>query len=1672
MPVAHADTPGLRELAGCRLDEELYVGSAVHVYRGVRLRDSHPVVVKAVRAEALNPAKRIELRYEYEIGEFLHTQGVVGVAHPLDLWERDGQCAIVFADTGGYALRHWQSRRALTPRAALQVARQIAAILGQIHQHGVIHKDVNPSNIIYNSSTHTTQLIDFGLSIRLAREVQNVDVAGRLEGTLAYMPPEQTGRTSQPVDYRSDYYSLGASLYEMLTGHVPFTEDDMMLLIHAVLTRQPPTLPATELVQNVAAVVDKLLRKAPDQRYQSSFGLCHDLDLCLADRSDFIIGAADRCERFEIPQKLYGRSQAVAQVLSEFQTAAAGAQRFLFLAGDAGGGKSALLQALQPALLTHGALMASGKFEQFRRNVPLSAVTQAMGQLVRQILRDKTTDPLLWRARIESAVDNVQVLLNVMPDLQLLLGPAQPLNPVPPEEQQQRLLVALRQLFEALPTLQPLVILLDDLQWSDDGTLRLLHALAKSQAQRLLIIGAYRSNEVGPEHPLHALTDVLRVSNRFSTLTLAPLQAHDIAELLTDATQATVSLQPLAELVCQKTAGNPFFVQAFIRHLWEQHLLRYDIVAGTWHWDLAAIAAAHVTDNVVALMQQAMAALPAATCTLLGAAACIGNRFALASLAQITEQRPADAARDLWPALEAGIIVAMGRDYRFAHDAAGATDATYQFAHDRVQQAAHENLAADEARRWHYRIARDLLRDRDVMQAETWVFDVIDHVNQARDSFTSVSERQELIRLNLTAGACAQGSGAFNDAYTFFTIAAAALGPAAWPNQMDWVTEAELGLADCEMLTQQVQRGQARLRALLERMEPLPMRARVVQRLYWSLASHDEVREAERLALRELRRYKLFIAERSNLLHLVRVLIKVDKRIKLQPLSGAGQLPHMRDENGLALTQLLACLASSSLSNDGTLFSICVLWLAYFTLDMGLSRSSAVGMTMYAMLTLIRKEDVHSAEQANAAVDAILTQFPNSNMVGTIHTMRTAMVAHFSKTLPEVAEQCFAGWHQTVQLGDVFYAGLVGCIGISLQSFFAPEQALNRAKHQAAYSLGRLTESGALGAVTAQFALALLGQTDDATSLQSPGYNEAEEHAHVAANKNPYALNTYSTSKLQLHYLFGSYAQACGYAKAVATPGYFRDYKLNVAFVLFAMPYLLSRIGVARAAGQQRVRDRLFSHVLRQLHRFARLSPKNYAGCISLVRAEMADLRGDESAANVAYESAVGQLVASGNLFFVSSAQEMAGRAYARRNLLVPAIAYLRDALTTYRTWGVPRKVAHVEQFLRSLTPALVLEETRHSVDTLRTGSTRRDLASTLEMPSLMRATQAISQEVVQAKLVETLMRNVMQSAGADRGLLLFVEGGQWSLAAYTDSTPTRLDAPAAPSDMAQFYATSLVEFVARSREAIVLQDARKDALLRDDPYMQAAQPFSLLCAPIINKSEFKGVIYLENHATAGAFTTGHLQMTALLAAQAAISLENAQVYAHLEDKVRERTLALEQAMEQVAALSRTDSLTQIPNRRHFTEVLHLEMQRVSRQPAPFTLVMIDIDFFKKVNDTYGHQGGDAILQAVAKRLSTTLREIDVVGRLGGEEFGVLLPNCDVDGAGRTCERLRAAVEALRVPVHGHGDVCVTISLGAACVPERVEADSEALYRQADAALYEAKHGGRNRAMLHLYGQV
>src|ERR1700724_133750 len=572
--------------------------------------------------------------------------------------------ALVLEDPGGTPADRLLGRP-LDVAHFLRIAIPLAGALRRVHERGLIHKDIKPANILVDAASGGVWLTGFGIASRLPRERQAPAPPEVIAGTLAYMAPEQTGRMNRSVDSRSDLYALGVTFYEMLTGQLPFTAADPMEWVHCHVARQP--VPLNEQGAGVpgplSAIVMKLLAKIAEERYQTAAGVEADLRRCLAEWEasgrigPFPLGAHDVSDRLLIPEKLYGREREIDALIASFDRVVAdGTLELMLVSGYSGIGKSSVANELHKALVPSRGLFASGKFDQYKRDIPYSTLGQAFQSLVRSLLTQSEWELARWRDALSEALGpNGQLIVNLVPELELVIGKQPPVADAPPQDAQNRFQMVFRSFLGVFARKDhPLALFLDDLQWLDAATLDLLeHRVTHPEVRHLLLVGAYRDNEVTPSHPLLRTLNAVRKAGAFvQEISLAPLAQKDLGRLIADTLScAPDRAAPLARLVHEKTGGNPFFAIQFISALAEEGLLRFDHDAARWHWELDRLGAEGYTDNVVGLMVGRLTRLPVQTQAALQQLACLGNVAKITILSVVLGKSKDEARSDLWDAV-------------------------------------------------------------------------------------------------------------------------------------------------------------------------------------------------------------------------------------------------------------------------------------------------------------------------------------------------------------------------------------------------------------------------------------------------------------------------------------------------------------------------------------------------------------------------------------------------------------------------------------------------------------------------------------------------------------------------------------------------------------------------------------------------------------------------------------------------------------------------------------------------------------------------------------------------------------------------------------------------------------------------------------------------------------
>lgn len=1480
----------LPSLPGYRLDAILHRGPRTVVYRGVRLQDDAPIVLKVPSED--RPAVRLLARFHNEAALLARVRGT-GVVRLLERTSLGPHVALVLADVGGASLRDRLRSGPLAIEPFLDLATRLTEAIGVIHEHGVVHRDINPANVVVDPGG-AVEVIDFGLATALQEDSGE---QGGPEGTLAYLSPEQSGRMNRPVDARTDFYALGATFYELLTGSPPFVSDDPLELIHAHLALRPP--PPRGVDEGLAAVLLKLLAKAPEDRYQSAAGLLADLSRCRQAWTDtlridpFPLGQADHATRLDVGTRLHAREAELATLSQAFARASAGAVAVALLEGSAGVGKTSLVRELFRPIAAARGFFAAGKCDELHRNEPHYPWNQALHELVRQLLTASEAAHARWKEAILAEVGaNAVLLIETVPQLERLLGPQPAVPELPPTEARNRHHRVFIQLLRALSASgRPLAIYLDDVQWADLGTLHLVESLSRDlPPPHLLLVLGFRPEEVTPQHPLHATLDRLR--DTADRVALSDLPQGPVTDMVADALSCKAEeAAPLAAVVQDKTRGNPFFVRQFLAVLERDGLLRFARGEGRWTWDLERIRQSDITDNVAHLLASRIEALSAPTREALMAAACVGTRFDLDEVAAAMGVPATTAAEALRPALAEGLVIAIGEGYRlFAAAPEQAAQAVFRFLHDRVRHAADGLLTAARRAACHLAIGRHL-RD----QGRKGDLEVARHLNHAHDLLETVAERDALAELNVRAGRQALRSAEPGSALTFLTSALALLGTEGWTHQPVLTLDAHLEAAMAASTQGDSEQVHALVDAALARVTDPVDRARAL-----------DVRVGEHLMRGDFGRALTVSLEALALLgehfpdNPSRALTAAELGRTLLALSGhppasLASLPPGHDRRHRVTMRLLSRGGTAAFLARPAVAPHLGLRTIQRSLRHGLTPESSRGFATLGAMHAMVLGNVTLGDRFGRIALEMAERFPAGLESIKTRWIALHMVRHWCAPMQPIVAETLETYRTAVQFGDFedgqfmawaycrmsYQAGTpLATVDVELARMTAAVEGLRRGPAPPQWGIQR------------QVVDSLMGRSDTPAVL--PGVKEQVERAVSRGDKLVAWTGAYEQAWLS--YVMDDVEAAFAWlpvledlVEGMAGLPEVPHYHTLAALVRIAMLDRQSR-------REQHPTRRAILGSLRRLARWGRHGAANYAHRHHLVEAEWARVLGDAPRAAGGYDAAVAAARTHGFPQEEALALTLAGRFHLAGERDRLARFYLADAVYAWEKYGAAAVARHLRERHSDLLSVPSAAASMTTGDgTLTTGEPHLDLMTVLK------ASQTISGEIVLERLLERLLLLALESAGAGRACLVLDHDGTLVVEADGDVERTPVVAVRArPLQEAEPVATSVIRYVSRTRTVVALDDAADDATFGPDPYVRSARPRSVLCVPVLYQGRNAGVLYLENNLAARAFTPDRQQVLQVLTSQAAISLENARLYARLnehgqvlEQRVAERTEAL-----------------------------------------------------------------------------------------------------------------------------------------------------------------------------------
>jgi PAS domain S-box-containing protein len=1417
------------------------------------------------------------LTHEHELQRYLDTAWAL---RPLEVIRDRGLTMLVVDYTGGEPLDRLV-RQPMEIGQFLRVATALASAVSQLHGRGLIHKDIKPANVLVDSATGQVRLTGFGIASRLPRERQSAEPPEFVAGTLAYMAPEQTGRINRSIDSRSDLYALGVTFYEMLTASLPFTASDPMEWVHCHIARQP-VVPRDRL-ESVPAVLSaitmKLLAKTAEERYQTAAGLDADLRRCLAQWEshgvieDFVLGAEDTPDRLMIPEKLYGRDREVDTLLTAFDRIVGGGRPELVLvSGYSGIGKSAVVNELHKPLVPPRGLFASGKFDQYKRDIPYATLAQAFQSLVRPLLSKHDDDLRPWRDALREALEpNGLLIVDLVPELKHVIGEQPPVPELPPSEAQRRFQLVFRRFIGVFARPEhPLALFLDDLQWLDPATLDLLEdLLTQTDLQHLLLIGAYRDNEVHATHPLIRKLDSIRQSGAaVHDIVLTPLGREDVRQLLADSLHCeTVRIDPLATLIHEKTTGNPFFAIQFISALADEGLLTFDYAERRWMWDLRQIHAKGFTDNVVELMVGKLMRLPPDTRQALQQFACMGNSATFEML-RMAYQAPVENLHDhLWEAVRAGLI------YR--------GDDSYRFLHDRMQEAAYSLIPQEQRAEAHLRIGLLLAEHTPPTMREEAIFEIVNQLNRGAHLVSTLEERERIADLNLTAGRRAKASTAYDSALKYLRAGSALLTEETWARDYELVFAIEYLMAECELLTAQMGAAEDRLRQLSQRARSrhdFCIATRLRLTLYTAL---DRCDRAVDVFLDWLARDGTVWSNHPTRDDVMREYERIWTLLGEKPIEDLIDLPLIADRDVLDTLDVFTEIVTPSLLFDEHLSSLVVCRMVLLSLQHGNCDGSCFCYVWLGMFAgprfnnykdgfrfaqlgyeLVEKRGL-TRYQARTYMNIGCTVMPWATHVGNGRDLiRRAFDAAY-----RVGDLTFAAysWSQIVTnylaVGDPLAETQIEC-----------ENGLAFARR---VQFGLVVEliSLPLGLI-----MTLRGLTPTFGCLDYLDYTERDTEHRLTSNPNlVYAEFYYWIRKCEARVFAGDFAEAAQASLKADRLVWTSSAQFETAEHQFYGA--LAHAGAWDAASS----DDKATHLAalkghqRQLEVWAEHSPATFENRAAMAGAEIARIEGRVLDAQTLYEQAIRSARMQGFVHHEAVANEMAARFYAARGFDRIATTYLREARDGYLRWGAEAKVRQLDERHPQIKVDVTMPE---GTATIHTPVER------LELATVIKVSEAVSSEIVLEKLIDTIMRTALAHAGAGRGLLILPRGDDFRIEAEATTNRDQVNVVLRSATVtAADLPLSVLHYVLRTKEGVLWHDASGSHSFGADAYLRENRARSVLCLPLLKQTRLLGLLYLENSLTPHAFTPERMAVLKLLAAAAAISMENTRLYGDLQER-------------------------------------------------------------------------------------------------------------------------------------------------------------------------------------------
>ncbi|MCP4682653.1 MAG: AAA family ATPase, partial [Desulfobacterales bacterium] len=1475
--------------------EEIDTGTSAVLFKGKRTIDHRPVMIKTHK-NRFPAVDEIDSYFrEFEIGKEIVDKHVVQY---LDLVPWGNGKALILKDFGAECVKRYVKHHKAELADILKISIRIASCLESVHGHGIVHKYIRPESILINPGTKEVKLGNFNMAFRVLKTsggAQPQPAFNVMEGTLAYISPEETGRMNRFVDFRTDLYSLGICLYEWFTGQLPFESDDVMEMVHCHLAKEPvlPEQVNKHLPPPVSNIIIKLLAKSPEDRYQSARSLRLDLEVCLRQLQEtgrierFVLGIADVSERLHIPEKLYGRDGEIQILKEACERVSQGQTEVMMVAGYAGVGKSLLVHEVQKTLGLGKGLFISGKFEQFNKNIAYSAISKAFQGLVEKILCQGPQQIEMWRNQLLDVFGpNGQVILDVIPGIELITGKQPPVAELGFAESQNRFHTVFGNFIRVFAKKEhPLIMFLDDLQWADVASLNLMKGMVTNEGAPLTffcLIGAYRDNEVFDDHPAALMIkEICDLGLPVEHMTLPPIGPGDVRSWIGDILQCEPSFsESIADLVYHKTGGNPFFIRTFLQALYEDKLIRQNRHS-QWEWDIKAIAQMQTSDNVAEFLAMKLHQLPSAVQDMMTTAACVGTAADMGTLALVTDSSREKVMGRLEPALSIGLLIQTGESLKFAHD--------------RVQEVAYSLKGEDDRLALHLQIGKRLLVNQSGSVGQERLFETIDHLNRAHHLILDSEHRIELVRLNLEAGIRAKASLAYNAARRYLDTAQTLLPDEAWETLHDLAFSLNKERAVLAYLTGDFDWADAHYAFLMEKAGSDLERADVY------IIQLDQYQLVGRLAdvistgKRALAMLGIVIPDSEEDLtdFVAKQCALVDLNRKDRAAAEIADGSQVRDEKLIKMMHIINNMMLSTFFFGQQLLQAALAAVqTNLSLTRGNNKLSSFGYVNFGWYLVTVLDEIKKGEAYGRLAMEVMNRFDDKSTASRTLSFDQIFLSHWREHISHKPPMFETGFKWALESGDQNFQSVN--LYWKTATPFLQGKNLEQVYADAIKTYEHMTRTGSAIADiflpgVIQAILSLQGFTLHPASLSSEDFDEDETWKRLG--QVPIIAAWLYASKLRALFFYGYYRDVVTLFSRFAQA----DAELTAHQVLHTELYLYNALAFTalwdKATETEKYEwQQILDRFIAKMRKWAEICPENYAQQYLLVAAELARIQGDMSTAMDSYEKAIETAKRNEFTHIEALANETYAKLWMGRKNFQIARVYIEKAYSLYRRWGAWGKVRDLEQKYPTLLREIAIR--KESKDPMAgKGRAPAGEMDGLDETTVVKAARAISSEISRDSLLSTMMNIIIESAGAQRGFLVLESKGKLQVEALAsvDQENIELLLPM-PIKGCELLSEAIVRYVNQTGSHVVLHHACKEGKFFQEAYIQDHSVKSVICSPFEYRGRKYGALYLENNLTSHVFTEGRVKLLQVLLAQAVISLENAELFekhVHAEEKWR-----------------------------------------------------------------------------------------------------------------------------------------------------------------------------------------